>query len=587
MHSILNALRGSGYAALPDEEATIGLSTSSPSSAARTGARRAPQNPSASTPIALQQLGSLSSPPRRASSVAESDANPRRLADELSARRVLPGTYRWRTAANKVIAATPDLIYTVACASLGTAAMYFVQKGMASDRDSPINADTAVGAPMGMAAMGVLPFALTNLKSFLDKVHKAISEDAYISPVQALAMNHEIFKACSAVEMKDKPEWVTGPWKSLTSLVDRLIADAKTQADKGVESVDTERIERLMRWNQDFIVCRPAGNHQVDGWKTEGGRTALEAELDRKLALADEKDKMFVKNLALRLAANSVELEGRSEPPARIQCIFEGAPGTGKDYAVYGALAGTLGIPVVEIDVPTKENGGFQELLPKTWDAVNQTQYATKDADLLGKIIAGLIRAQSENVIFYFNEVNARDPATIDGFKRLLDPEKKFIENIPLNTKFDTSRITFILSLNAGEGKNITDDPAIRSRIITHRFAPATEALVHKQALSAFNDSADSYRLPIRGGDGPVLSPERQKTLERSFREVLPTFVTEHRKADEGARVPFAGELTAHIATALRHGDEGLSLQQMTKLVVDHYDTETESKQKATTGVKP
>ncbi|MEK6418379.1 MAG: hypothetical protein V4801_02145 [Burkholderia gladioli] len=329
-----------------------------------------------------------------------------------------------------------------------------------------------------------------------------------------------------------------------------------------------------MRWNEEFIVCRPSGNRQVEAWKTEAGRTALEGELDRKLALADDKDRQFVKNLALRLAANSVELEGRDAPPARIQCIFEGAPGTGKDYAVYTALEKTLGIPVIEIDVPTKENGGFQELLPKTWDAVNQTQYATKDADLLGKIIAGLIRAQSENVIFYFNEVNARDPATIDGFKRLLDPEKKFIENIPLNTKFDTSRITFILSLNAGEGKNITDDPAIRSRIITHRFAPSTAALVEKQAIVAFHDSADSYRLPIKGGTGAVLSPARQQTLERSFMAVLPTLVEQHRLTDEGARVPFAGELTAHITTALRHGDEGLTLEETKQLVMDHYAAE-------------
>jgi hypothetical protein len=95
--------------------------------------------------------------------------------------------------------------------------------------------------------------------------------------------------------------------------------------------------------------------------------------------------------------------------------------------------------------------------------------------------------------------------------------------------------------------------PTTEAGRTAHRFAPATEALVHKQALSAFNDSADSYRLPIKGGDGPVLSPARQQTLERSFNDVLPTFVAEHRKADEGARVPFAGELTAHIATALRH----------------------------------
>ncbi len=569
MQSIRNALRGPGYRRLPDEEAAIGT--------AETDSPAAPRPSTSGAPIELQQLGTRPAPPRRASGTDATPAatpEPGALKARLAAQRVLPGTYRWGTAASKTLAATPHLVYTAACSALGAAAMYFVQKGMASERDSAVNSDTAIGAPMGMAAMGVLPFALSNLKSFLDKVHKAVAEDAYISPVKAIAMNHEIFKACSAVEMKDKPEWITGPWKALVTLVERLIADASTQEDKGVGPIDTERIERLMRWNEDFIVCRPSGNHQVEGWKTEEGREALEAELDRKLSLADDRDRQFVKNLALRLAANSVELEGRTDPPSRIQCIFEGSPGTGKDYAVYEALEKTLGIPVIEIDVPTKENGGFQELLPKTWDAVNQTQYATRDADLLGKIIAGLIRAQSENVIFYFNEVNARDPATIDGFKRLLDPEKKFIENIPLGTKFDTSRITFILSLNAGEGNNITDDPAIRSRIITHRFAPSTAALVEKQALAAFRDSADSYRLPIKGGSGPVLSPARQATLERGFMAVLPTLVEQHRLTDEGARVPFAGELTGHLATALRHGDEGLSLDAVKQLVIDHYEAE-------------
>jgi hypothetical protein len=69
-------------------------------------------------------------------------------------------------------------------------------------------------------------------------------------------------------------------------------------------------------------------------------------------------------------------------------------------------------------------------------------------------------------LIFYFDEANARDPATINGFKRRLDPERKFIANTPLNTKFDTSRITFILSLNAGAGKNITDEPASREVVM-------------------------------------------------------------------------------------------------------------------------
>lgn len=426
-------------------------------------------------------------------------------------------------------------------AGLSGGALYGAYKGVDMMTSAPAHGEMGEKKAIGggdLLKVGLMVPAYEITKNFVLETKAAVTRHAKLTASEALDANHRAYKKRMANVVAKLPDYIRGSTQTIDKIIDNLIARALREERANNDShIDTERIERLMRWNQRFMIERPHGSAEVEAWKTEAGRERLNAELDDALKYASPADREFGKSLAEAIAANSVRLEGHDRPPPPVQAIFIGAPGTGKDYMVFDVFQEKLKIPVVEIVVPTEKQGGFAELLPKTWDAINQGTFATKDADLLGRIIEALIRAQKENVILYFNEVNARDSDTIDGFKRLLDATKKFIENIPLNTQFDISRVTFVLSLNPGEGQNITDDKAIKSRTLIHRFSNASPELVEMMAQGAFEDHARQLCLPIVGGDGPVLKPDQQRVLRETLAAVLPTLVKEHRDTFEGARL--------------------------------------------------
>lgn len=443
-------------------------------------------------------------------------------------------------------------------------------------------------APANMAtAQGFLYMALPAVVAkpgydFLEGVYKGLGKRALISAIEAMRKNHENDKAhfAKVQEIISVPEYITKPAKIIDKLIDKDLARFQKVGPENVTADEIELSERRRLWKNTYLTRRPTGLKAVEDWKTANGRAQLDRKVEEALEFVNEADKEFIQLIVDGVCSSSVEYlrykagvlattSAEQRAAARdveiyrsrgANYIVTGPSGVGKSYAIKHVLGKVVGATVVEIDIPSEEDGGFSALLPKSWDVLHQTGFVPKPADILGRITEALMEGECENVVLYFNEVNARSPLTVDGFKRLLDRVNEFIKNTPLATMFSIASVTIVIDLNPSEENDkFLNDPAVIDRCIVHEFSPAvTPELAEKQLRKAFDEHANASCLPIKNDarlenpHPPVLSQPKQDALRRSFEEVFPVLLEEHMKTTGSARTEFMRMLVPYIAHALR-----------------------------------
>ena len=503
--------------------------------------------------------------------------------------RVEADQYSYKLAGQRLLEASAEAAKTAIGVYVGVSAARLALSGIpeapaAANGQTPFNVQN-FGA-IGIAG-GVLPLVANGTKELLGKVYHAVYDGAKLSETRAEMINHQRYKAATAQWLKDQPDYIKDPIRTVDEAIERELGSALQREEEArlqglpspLDSHSLERAKRLHKWKDMYLVNRPSTKKMVEQWKTEAGREALEKRLDKKLALCAPADRDFYRQTALDFAAASVAYVNQTGPQPSISGILIGPPGTGKDFFVLEVLGEELGLPVVPLYVPIKERGGFAEMYPKPWDAIGQTKFATKDADLLGLILAGAARAEHTNIIFFWNELNARDPETIDGIKVVADPEHKLMDHAALNTKFDVSAHSHIFTFNPEDGgaREFLQSKAVRSRMnFIHETQPATVELVSHKARAEFDRKAEQFLLPIVGGDGKaVLDPAKQERLCEAFELVLPTIVEQHRAVDRGARIGYVGQLTSRIGHMLRR-DEPLRVADLHAEILEHYRMEKE-----------
>lgn len=455
---------------------------------------------------------------------------------------------------------------------------YYAAQKLLEKKLTPESMATAQGfLYMGLPAVSAKP-----AYEFLEGTYKALGKNARIFPIEAMKKNHENDKTHFEEVKKiiSVPEYITKPAEMVDRLIDKDLARFEKVGTENVSPDEIELTDRRRRWKLDYLTRRPAGLKAIEEWKTAEGRANLDSRVEQAMEDVNDADKDFIRLLVDRVCGSSVEYQRYkngilADTPAEQRMaqndieiykarganfIVTGEPGVGKSYTIKNILGKEVGAKVIEITIPSDEDGGFGVLLPKPWDVLNQTGFVPKPEDILGKIIEALMEGECENIVLYFNEVNARSPQTRDGFKRLLDRTNEFIKNTPLATMFSIAPVTIIIDLNPGdENDKFLNDSAVIDRCIVHQFSPAiTPSLADKRLHAAFEENSAMSCLPMRNEDNPaqphppVLDEEKQAQLRHMFDAVFPTLLKEHMISTGSARTEFVGMLVPYIAKGLR-----------------------------------
>lgn len=473
---------------------------------------------------------------------------------------------------------------------------YAVAQTLMKKNLSPDSLATATG----FLYMGLPAVAGKQAYDFFEGSYTAFGKNARIFPIEAMLINHENDKAHFAEVQKiiSVPDYISKPAKMVDILIDKDLARFQKIGTENVSADQIELTDRRRNWKLDFITRRPTGLKPIDDWKTAEGRDRLDLRVERKLEDVNEADKVFIRLLVDRVCSTSVKYQRykagvMADTPAQQRVatpvveeyqarganfIVSGNPGVGKTYTIKNVLGEAVQASVIEITIPSDEEGGFAVLLPKDWDILNQTGFVPKPEDVLGKIIQALMEGKSENIVLYFNEVNARSPLTIDGFKRLLDRTNEFIKNTPLATMFHIAPVTIIIDLNPSpENEKFLKDPAVIDRCIVHEWSPAvTVGLAAKRLRAAIEENSGTSCLDIQNTENPdqphppVLDPSQQADLHAMLDQIFPTLLRQHRLTTGSARTEFVGMLVPYIADSLRR-HQPKTQGDIESYIVQHY----------------
>lgn len=379
-----------------------------------------------------------------------------------------------------------------------------------------------------------------------------------LSGPEALRATHKKFVADSAPDLAERPLHIREPVRRIDMVLESLFKQVE-----GGETADTARIDRLLRWRQQFLMALSSRPKVVTEWTTSAGRQALKTKIREAVKTFPEEVRPNLQNILLRIAANSVA--GDDDGKRRLQFRFKGPGGTGKDTFI-GLVKKVLDLPVVEIVVPPESNGGVESLLGKDWEAIEQA-YPTSDEELLGSLGLALLKSGHSNTVVYLNEIKLDEQGVVNGLKRLLDPTKKSIEFKSLMTEIDWSHQTVFVASN----DDINPDQALESRWETIELPRATRETKENVARHLHEHESNNYKKPLADGLS-VLAPPLQIELDRIFEAVLPTFIDEHDKKFPGARMDFARSVTTFIAQEL--GEQTEAVEEKTrKFIVDHFKT--------------
>lgn len=257
--------------------------------------------------------------------------------------------------------------------------------------------------------------------------------------------------------------------------------------------------------------------------------------------------------------------------------------GTGKDHWLTGLKK--FNMPVASVRVPIKSRGGANELLPKEWNAFNQTSFPTTERDLKGLFIQAIFDALDKhqpevgvNPVIYLPEVDIHDPVTVEVLKILMDPDQALIDWLTIHSKFDINNCIIVFSANVDD-----IDSALKTRL-QHciNFTHSTLEAQARVAENRYKEMSRQFVEPLSNGKS-ILSgeeskafvdymeslalPELLKLMGRKvpgarglMSQVLTTYVATH--CDEHGVLPTEAELMAYLATRFEAMEECFRIEQ-------------------------
>lgn len=469
-------------------------------------------------------------------------------------RAILPGQFSLKHAAMKLGKATKTGMYQAASIGLG----YEVATAMVTAA-SLVAKDGGMSAGGSMLAAGLMPLVSVASNKLINSASDAIFEQGFMTTAQAMEANWK--QQCQdhpAIYLNNrdgKTHW--------SEDIDRNLGILFASAERG-EEANTGRIGRLMRW-RTMLFNLPSQPREVEAWKTKAGRDALLAKIDQALEKTPPQYREDIKSVLIDIAANSVRLEGDDPDRRRLQISLKGPPGTGKDFLVYQLIEQLLGIPVVEVVIPEKEQGGVESLLSPEGLAFDKEDLVTRDEDAFGQLAVALMKAGCTNPVLYLNEVDLREPTVVNGLKRLLDPAKTSIPAPAVKAAIPFRDTTVILSRN-----DDNDDDALDDRMNKNlSFMMTTREAKMDRAEFFSNLSSNKYIRNLDGG-APVLNHAQQQTLWQTYQHALPQMLDLHEQKIPGTRMQFAGNVVNYIAIGLVEG-KPKTTRQVAQFIERHY----------------
>jgi hypothetical protein len=431
------------------------------------------------------------------------------------------------------------------------ATMLLASAGNGGDDDAN-NSSMNNGQVLALAAGPVLAAAAATL---LGGIAGAVSK-GHLTGAEAQMATHKKFVADSAEDLAKRPVKIRESVRKIDLVLDSLF----NQVEKG-EAVDTARIDRLLRWRQEYLMALTSPPKVVTEWTTRAGRKALKAKIHEAVKTFPEEVRPNLENILLRIAANSVADSDDSR--RRLQFRFKGPGGTGKDTFIE-LVKKVLDLPVIEIRVPSEADGGVESLLGKDWEAIAQT-YPTSDEELFGQLGLALLKSGHSNSVVYLNEIKLDEQGVVNGLKRLLDPAKKSIEFKSLSTEIDWSHQTVFVASN----DDVNVDQTLESRWETIELPRSTRETKANAARKLHELESKNYKKRLADGHS-VLSLHQQKRLDDIFESVLPVLIDEHDKKFPGAHMDFARSVTTFIAEKLC--GKSKDIEEVTrKFILDYF----------------
>lgn len=378
----------------------------------------------------------------------------------------------------------------------------------------------------------------------------------HLTGAEAQMATHKKFVADSAEDLAGRPIKI----RKSVRRIDLVLGSLFNQVDMG-EAVDTTRIDRLLRWRQEYLMALTSPPKVVTEWTTRAGRKSLRAKIREAVKTFPEEVRPHLENILQRIAANSVAESESSK--RRLQFRLKGPDGTGKDTFV-GLVKKVLGLPVIELVVPAEIDGGVEGLLGKDREVIAQS-CPMSDEEVLGRLGLALLKSGHSNTVVYLNETRLDEQGVVNGLKRLLDPARNSIELKSLSAEIDWSHQTVFVSGN----NDIHLDQALESRLETIVLPWSTRETKAATARKLHELESEIYKKPLADGH-PVLNVLQRKKLDDVFNSVLPMLIDEHDKKFPGAHMDFTRSVTTFIAQKLEGKNK--NVEAVTRqFILDHF----------------
>lgn len=214
------------------------------------------------------------------------------------------------------------------------------------------------------------------------------------------------------------------------------------------------------------------------------------------------------------------------------QTMFIGPPGSGKTF-IKKAMK-VWDTPSYDQTYQPLNQGGVAAGDPAKWRAAYQTEYITREGDLLGERTFKMFLAQYRNAHRYLDEPSWEDT---EGAKRDTDPnvEKLYSECIEASyrilescTTAMTNKVPTVDDLKTAEEIVQNIDPAFMSRFELVMVGGSDPATMREIAIKAYRALAARFCLPFTDGSPAKLDGEQQKRLLSAFLDVLDQLVEHH-----------------------------------------------------------